>query len=231
MPEQIKIVFERRWLIFFILLEGLTVPLVASSNKLAVQNIVYMAIMGFVVAFICVLSLCFVLKRYLLRNAPQLLGVAIDDITNLWYLGIIAGFLLMIMFTVQDIMYHHGAGDFSVGFTSGFLSVAISLVIYELLAHYCNLAISFKHDQQIWQIRFTQRDILLLALIFAVYEFFVCPITSLWVPLQQHRILVASISGLAGGLFGGILLIVISYCLRSSPPSICLRPSKININN
>ena len=39
---------------------------------------------------------------------------------------------------------------------------------------------------------------------------FVCPITSIWVPRHEYRVLIAFASGVAGGAFGGVLLYLIS---------------------
>ena len=64
----IPIKFGLRWVIFFVLLESSTVPLVAMSNSIAIQNIAYMSIMGFIVAFICVLVLVKLLRNLLIKQ-------------------------------------------------------------------------------------------------------------------------------------------------------------------
>lgn len=206
----IPIKFGLRWVIFFVLLESSTVPLVAMSNSIAIQNIAYMSIMGFIVAFICVLVLVKLLRNLLIKHSASLLGFAADDIRGLWYISVVAGILLMIMFFVQDIIYAHGYGDYSAGFFSALLSVGISLLIYELVAKLTGFAIKVHSRGEIYQIRFQIRDILILALIFSIYEFFVCPITSIWVPRHEYRVLIAFASGIAGGAFGGVLLYFIS---------------------
>ena len=54
--------------------------------------------MGFIVAFICVLVLVKLLRNLLIKHSASLLGFAADDIRGLWYISVVAGILLMIMF-------------------------------------------------------------------------------------------------------------------------------------
>lgn len=210
MDRKIAINFGFRWIIFFMLLEGSTVPLVALSNRFAVQNLLYMSIMGFGVAFICVWLLVHLLKKVIIKHSQSVLGIQLTDISGLWYVSILAGILLMIMFFVQDILYQQGWGDFGVGFASALVSVSVTLMFYELLVKISGFAILLISGNSVWQLHFTRRDIAILTMIFSIYEYFVCPITSIWVSLHTYRVLIAFASGLAGGGLGGLLLYLIS---------------------
>lgn len=217
MEKKIVIRFGLGWGIFFILLEGSTVPLVAMSNHIALQNLAYMGIMGFGVAFICVAGLIKLLYGVLLQHSRAILGIAAEKISGLWSISLLAGILLMIMFVVQDLLYAHGWGDFRVGFASAFVSVSLTLFCYELASWLSGWAIVVVSQQVAWQVHFRAKDILLLTLMFSAYEYIVCPLTSLWVPLHDYRLVVAISSGLAGGAIGGTLLYLMSRFLRLRP--------------
>ena len=210
MQQQLAIKFNRSGIMFFILLEGLTVPLVAMSNSIAIKNWWYMCLMGFAVAFSVVLLLARMLKGWLIKHSSKLFGVNFTEVRGLWYCGVLAGILEMVMFMVQDILFSQHWNDFSAGFMSAVLSVGATLLLYELVVSVTDFSIKFYQQQQCYQLRFRLRDIALLALFFGGYEFWVCPITGWWIPYHEYaRLLVALASGIIGGASGGIFL----YCL------------------
>lgn len=213
--KDIAVNFSWRTVIFFICLETLTVPLVAMSNQIVIQNILLMAIMGFGVAFICILILLRFLKKIILRNSQRIFGFEVSKISGIWYLGILAGILEMVMFLVQDILFSHGCDDYRVGFISAFVSVAVTLIIYQIGVKLFSLAIKIRSQDSIFVIQTSVADILKLALLFGCYEFIVCPITGWWIPYQGlTKLFIAIASGVIGGASGGLLLIILTRLFR-----------------
>jgi hypothetical protein len=221
--QKISLKFGWRTIIFFLLLELFTVPPVAMSNSIVIQNIWYMAIMGFIVALVCVYFLLRILKAFLIRNSERIIGVIISDIHGIWYIALLAGILLMIMFVVQDFLFAHNFGDFSAGFFSAFLSVGGTLLIYKL-GFYCGLNISLNSSNTSkYQLEISWSGVLKLSLLFGIYELIVCPITGLWIPYPEHRFSLAVISGVVGGATGGALVAFISSFIRPMQAELILR--------
>ncbi|TXI91289.1 MAG: hypothetical protein E6Q33_10815 [Neisseriales bacterium] len=212
--QKISLKFGWRTIIFFLLLELFTVPPVAMSNSIVIQNIWYMAIMGFIVALVCVYFLLRILKAFLIRNSERIIGVRISDIYGIWYIALLAGILLMIMFVVQDFLFAHNFNDFSAGFFSAFFSVGGTLLIYKL-GFYCGLNISLNGlNTSKYQLDIGWGAVLKLSLLFGIYELIVCPITGLWIPYPEHRFSLAVISGIVGGATGGALVAFISSFVK-----------------
>lgn len=221
--QKISLKFGWRTIIFFLLLELFTVPPVAMSNSIVIQNIWYMAIMGFVVALICVYFLLRLLKTFLIRNSERIIGVAVSDIYGIWYIALLAGILLMIMFVVQDFLFAHNFSDFSAGFFSAFLSVGGTLLIYKLgLCWGLNISLNGLNGSQ-YQLDIGWSAVLKLSLLFGIYELVVCPITGLWIPYPEHRFSLAVISGVVGGATGGALVAFISSFVRPMQAELVLR--------
>lgn len=211
----VQINFSGKVIIFFIFLEGLTVPMVAWSNSFAANNIIYSAGVGFVVAAICILFLFKTLKKLIIKNSRKIFGIEITDFNGLIIIGLMAGVLLMVMFIVQFILFSHGANDYIAGFFSGTLSVFATLCIYELFSFITPLNIVIVGTDKInYQIHFKISDIVLLSLLFGIYELIVCPITGTWVPFTTWRIPVAILSGIIGGGFGGLFLFLATNWLK-----------------
>lgn len=211
----VQINFSGKVIIFFIFLEGLTVPMVAWSNSFAANNIVYSAGVGFVVAAICILFLFKTLKKLIIKHSQQIFGIEIRDFKGLIVIGLMAGILLMVMFIVQFILFSHGANDYIAGFFSGTLSVFATLCIYELFSVIQPLNIIIIGIDKIdYQIHFKISDIVLLSLLFGSYELIVCPITGAWVPFSTWRIPVAFLSGIVGGGLGGLSLYLTTNWLK-----------------
>ena len=225
----IPIKFGWRWVIFFIALETLTVPWVAYSNDIVISNVIYMCIMGFMVAFACVLLLLWLMKKLIIKYSEELFGIKITKVVGVWYIAILAGILEMIMFGVQDLLFSWHWDDYRVGFVSAFVSVGLTLWLYFLSVRYTKYHIKMIGEHCEFRAFFGLADIVKFAWIFGLYEFIVCPITGIWVPIHHYRVLVATISGLVGGASGGVLLMLISHYWKSTTP--CLTLLKIDQSN
>lgn len=207
--------FGKRVIIFFVFLEALTVPLVAISNGISTKNIIYSAIVGFVVAFICVLFLVRILKNLIIMHSENLFGIKISNIQGVFYIGLIAGILLMIMFAVQFSMFQRGYDDFSTGFVSAFISVIGSLILYNVMTKLSGIGITLTTpDATHYQIYFAMREIIYLSIIFGIYELIVCPITGAWLHFTTYRLPIAILSGALGGTCGGFFLYLISNLFK-----------------
>lgn len=205
------IYFSPRVIIFFILLETLTVPLVALGNSITIQNIFCSAIIGFIVAFVCVLLLLKVLKQLIIKYSQNLFALTVSDIHGILFIGLMAGMLLMIMFIVQFIMFRHGYNDFSTGLVSAFISVLLILSLYELMAKISSFGIIIiGANNTYYKIHFAYREIIYLSILFGIYEFIVCPITGIWLHFTTYRLAVAILSGALGGGIGGLFLHLVS---------------------
>ena len=214
----VTINFSSKVIFFFILLEGLTVPLVAMSNNISAHNIIYTGVMGFIVATVCVLFLFKILKKLILKHSQNIFGIEIAQINGIFLIGIMAGVLLMVMFLVQFILFSHNANDYVAGFLSGFFSVFITLCLYEIFSRINIFAIKIRDNKKtIFQIHFKFKDIFLLSLIFAIYELIVCPITGIWIPFTTWRIPMAILSGIIGGGVGGTFLYLTTSFLKLKP--------------
>lgn len=221
----IPVYFGRKWVIFFMLLETSTVPLVAVSNDFAVKNIYYMSIMGFLVAFVVIWLLIIFLQKQMIKHSLELFGIAAQRVTGGWIIAILAGILEMVMFAVQDWLFHRGWDDYRVGFASAFISVAVTLIIYRGFLILWKLAIHLHTERQKFAFSFAWLDIFKLALMFGCYEAIVCPITGLWIPYPEHRLSLGILSGIIGGFSGGCLLWFISHFVRILQPRFTLRPT------
>jgi hypothetical protein len=227
MEQQIVLKFGPGAIGFFILLEAITVPLVAALNSIAIQNIAYMSIMGFIVAFGSVLLLLNLLKTLLLKQASRICGRDISKIGGLWYISGLAGILLMLMFFTQDLLYAYGSSDFVAGFFSALCSVFPTLLIYQVLSQTFNYGLTLTSGDKMWRLNFKLLDILVLTLLFSLYEFIVCPITSLWVGLNEYKVALAFLYGVLGGAAGGGTLYLIShFCPLQIKLSLSLLPNK-----
>lgn len=217
--KSFALIFNFRIILFFIALETLTVPLVAMSNTFATQAIIFMAIMGFLVAFIVVILLLRLLKKVVINNSVKIIGVQLRNIHRVWYLAILAGILEMIMFVVQDQLFAWHWNDYQVGFISAFISVGLTLVIYRFGVKYFKFAIVLSSDSCAHSLQFAWFDIFKLALLFGLYELIVCPITGWWIPYHDmQRLWMAIFSGIVGGGSGGLLLYLITHFIPSLRP-------------
>lgn len=205
----VSINFSSGVIIFFIFLEGLTVPLVAISNNIMTNNMLFSAASGFIVAAICILFLFKVLKKLILKHSKNIFSMDLINIEGISIIGFMAGILLMVMFIVQFLAYSHGSNDYLAGFLSGFLSVFTTLYCYEIVGRIEVFTIKIiNSNKHKYQIHFKFRDIIVLSLIFGIYELIVCPITAAWIPFTTWRIPVAILSGIIGGGIGGGFLYV-----------------------
>lgn len=217
MPNQIPINFGLKFIIFLTLLELITVPGVAVANYFIGQSLLHVAIMGFLVAFCGIILIAILIKNWLISNSEKFFTVKLLAIKGFWYLGILSGTLLMIMFLVQTQLYKSGHNDYSAGFISGAISVGLTLIIYQGLAYYKIIAITLIDANQVkWSINFSLKNIVLLAILFGIFELIVCPITAFWISYSDvyARIIAASASGFVGGLLGSVALSMINKLLK-----------------
>lgn len=211
----IKIPFNWKIIIFLVILEVLTVPLVAISNNIVIKNYVYVLLMGFIVAafalFIIMKLIIFPIKNYF----AGLIGQKILKIHGALYIGLLAGFLLMFMFFVQELTYKFTNSDCIVGFVSAFFSVGISLIIYSIFSKFFNFGLKiFTENKQYLLLLIPMKDIIALTLLFSIYETIASPLSILWVPHLDHRFVWGIISGVVSGVVGGTPLVIISFILN-----------------
>lgn len=206
-------------ILFFILLESLTVPLVALFNTIALQNVLFMAIMGFGVALLAVFFLLKILNKWIINYVNLNVGVVASKVKHLWYLGVIGGVLEMVMFLVQNELFKRGHGDYSAGFWSALISVAVALLIYKFILMSCKFGVTFISTDSAYSLDIRGIDILRLSILMAIYEFIVCPITGWWIPYAgMMRILVALLSAIIGAFCGASLILLISKLIPSMQP-------------
>lgn len=211
MKKFIAIPFNWKIVVFLIIIEVVTIPFVAISNSLIIKNLLYMSLIGFSVAFVALICIFRGLSLIIKNYFTQLLCEPVIKINGLLYISLIAGFLLMFMFYLQSLTYHFTNSDCIVGLVSAFFSVSISLVIYHLGVHYFNYGIKLITNSNSYTIQIIIKDIVILTLLFSLYETIVSPMSLLWVPHHQHRFIWGIITGVVSGLSGGLPLLVLCY--------------------
>ncbi len=216
--NEVNVNFSWTTILFFIGLETLTVPLVALSNNIVIHNIIFMAVMGFLVAFICILIILQIVKKIILASSIKVFGFQATKINGVWLIGVLAGILEMIMFIVQDIFFKFGWDDYRVGFISAFCSVGVTLIIYKLGVFFWNLAIKVSDENTTLILDVSVSNIIKLSVLFGFYEFIVCPITGWWIPYQDtQRLMMAIFSGIVGGGIGGLLVVALTRIFENYP--------------
>lgn len=211
--KQILLPFNWKIVIFLIILEVFTVPFVAISNSIIISNQIYLGIIGFSVAFIALIIILKLFVQPIKQYLSHLLKQKIIQINGLLYTSLFAGFLLMLMFYLQNLSYSFTKSDCIVGFVSAFFSVSISLIIYNFLASYLGYGVKIKVSDNncCYLVAFPIKDIIVLTLLFSLYETIASPISLLWLPHYNHRFLWGIIAGILSGLAGGIPLILICH--------------------
>ena len=198
--------------IFLVILELLTVPFVAISNTIVLSNQNYIVIMGFVVAFFALLVIMKLIITPIKHYLSKLIGVEISRISGVLYLCLISGFLLMFMFYLQEVTYRFTRSDYIVGTVSAFFSVSISLIIYTIIEKYFNYGIkTISKDNKSYLLCFSSKDIIIITLLFSLYETIASPLSILWVPHYTQRFLWGCISAVAAGVGGSLPMVIICY--------------------
>jgi hypothetical protein len=142
----------------------------------------------------------------------KLVGTEIVKIHGALYIGLISGFLLMFMFYLQELTYRFTNSDYIVGTVSAFFSVSVSLILYTVIEKLFNYGIKIKTvSNQTYLLAFPLKDILVITLLFSLYETIASPLSILWIPHFEHRFLWGIISGIASGVIGGLPITIISY--------------------
>ena len=227
MIKQVAIAFNLRFMLLLLLIELITVPLVAMSNPILRANLLTTLILGFIIAALALIIILRLLRQYLIINAEALFGVKVTLIINLWLVALIAGVLEMVMFAIQDVLFKLGANDFVVGFFSALGSVFCALVCYQLIIKFTKLAIIMQTPSDDYMIKFAWRDILYLSILFAMYELVVCPITGWWIPYSGwSRFGIAIVSAVVGAISGFMVML---FCLKLLKQKIYLQLVKVLI--
>lgn len=216
MKKNINIKLGWQAVVFFIILETITVPMVAMANNFARINFLYLAIMGFMVAMIALGILLKILERYFIHNSEKIFSVKVNVVRNLWLIPFFAGILEMVMFLVQGELFNRGYRDYSAGFWSGFISVFVSLIIYKLLLDICSYSLKFINtSNKKFVLNISWWNIFLISLLFGLYEMVVCPITGWWIPYQgMMRFIMAIFSGAIGGFAGSLLILLLNQYIK-----------------
>lgn len=196
--------FNWTMVLCLVVIEVLTIPFVAISNTITVTNPLYMAIMGFIVAFCALILFVKMILPRLKKHLSKILQLDITKISGVLYIGLISGFLLMFMFNLQEITYMFTPSDTLVGLVSGFGSVGASLLIYRLLDQMLNYGVKIITPKQKFLLSFAWKDVIVLTLLFTLYELIACPVSLLWMSHYEHRFWWGILSGILSGVCGGI---------------------------
>ncbi len=170
-----------------------------------------MSLIGFTVAFLALICILRGLNPIIKNYFSKLMDEPVIKIKGLLCLSLIAGFLLMFMFYLQSLTYRFTNNDYIVGLVSAFFSVSISLIIYHLGVHYFNYGIKLITKTNSYTIQVVIKDIIILTLLFSLYETIVSPISLLWVSHYGHRFMWGIITGVVSGLSGGLPLLALCY--------------------
>ncbi len=208
--KYLNIKFNWKIVAFLILIEIFTIPFVAISNTLTAQSQFDIAIMGFIIAFPALFIILKILLPRLHHSLSISLNLNIIKIHGVLYIGIISGVLLTFMFYLQELTYHFTNSDCIVGLVSAFFSVGISLIFYQLVQKYFNYGITLITAEQKFVLTLNTKDIIVLTLLFTLYETIASPISIIWLPHLEQRFWWGILSGILSGLGGGIPLAIIS---------------------
>ena len=212
MQTIIKLPLNFKLIIFLIILEVLTIPIVAITNSTVVKNPIYLLTMGFGAGVFALLIILKLIENLIRKYFSNALGMKIIKVNGTLYISLLSGFLLMFMFFIQEIVTYFTNNDCIVGLVSAFFSVGITLIIYKCGLHLFNYGIKIKtSDNQVLNLTISNSDIIIITLLFTVYETIASPLSIIWLPHMNHRFIWGIVSGVASGVGGGLPLIIISY--------------------
>ena len=211
MQTIIKLPLDFKLIIFLVILEILTIPIVAITNSIVINNPIYLITMGFGAGAFALLLILKLIERPIKKFFSKALNLEIIKINGTSYIILLSGFLLMFMFFIQEIVTHFTNNDYILGLVSAFFSVGITLIIYQIISHVFNYGIKIKtSDNQTLKLIINSRDIIIVTLLFTLYETIASPLSIIWLA-HNNRFLWGLISGLASGIGGGLPLVIISY--------------------
>ncbi len=212
MQNIIKLSLNFKLIIFLVILEVLTIPIVAITNSIVVNNPIYLLIIGFVAGALAILVILKLIETPIKRFFSKELNVEIIKVNGSLYIGLLSGFLLMFMFFTQEIVIHFTNNDYIVGLVSAFFSVGVTLIIYRIMLHLFNYGIKITtSNNQVLTLTVDYRDIIIITLLFTLYETIASPLSIIWLPHISHRLLWGILSGIVSGVSGGLPLILISH--------------------
>ncbi len=210
--QQTNISLPVNWkiIVFMVILELLTIPFVAVGNDIVIAHQNYIVIMGFIVAFFALLVILKLIVHPIKLYFSRLINQQIIRIEGIFYICLLSGFLLMFMFYLQEVTYRFTRSDYIVGLVSAFFSVSVSLIIYAIVEKAFNYGIKIiTRDKHKYILTFAPKEILLITLLFSVYETIASPLSILWVPHLEHRFLWGIISAIAAGIVGSVAMVII----------------------
>ena len=212
MQNIIKLPINYKLIIFLVILEVLTIPIVSCTNTFILKNPVYLLGVGFIAGAFALLIIMKLITPPLQRYLSKLLNIQIIKISGILYIAILSGFLLMFMFYVQGLTYLFTQSDILVGTVSAFFSVGVSLIIYSIITKIFNYGIKIKtSNKEIFLLTILPKDIILITILFTIYETIASPLSIIWLPHMTDRFFWGLVSGVASGIFGGLPLVIISY--------------------
>jgi hypothetical protein len=212
MQTIIKLSLDFKLIIFLVILEILTIPIVAITNSIVVNNPIYLLMMGFGAGTFALFVILKLIENPIKKFFSKALNLEVIKVNGTIYIGLLSGFLLMFMFFIQEIVTHFTNNDYIVGLVSAFFSVGITLIIYRIVLHLFNYGIKIRtFDNQVLKLTITNRDIIIITLLFTLYETIASPLSIIWLPHINNRFSWGIISGVAAGIGGGLPLVIISY--------------------
>lgn len=187
----------------------ITVPIVAwlpGMTSIGVKS----PMEGSVVGFIGTVLLFTILNRLLpalrITIEKQLIsGISVLP-SAMW-----SALLLSLLFSIQHAMGFIQIGPEVIqhsmaGFVSTFGSVAITVLIYQVSARFCRICrINIKTAGSMYAVR--QFSTLPLAIIAGAYEAIALPVILIWQSADSFQVLVAALTGLAGGILGSSIVV------------------------
>lgn len=214
MISQIQIKFSWQLVALLMAIEVLTIPFVALSNSFIINSKLNIVLMGFIVAFIALIIIIQVIKNKLKKYFSKKINMHIYKLQGAFYIGFLSGFLLMFMFYLQDFIASYTRNEYVISFVSTFISVGVSLLIYYVIQYLFNYGIKLVTEKVIFTVAIKLIDILILTILFSIYEIVAYKISGIWIPHQEHRFFWGLISGVGAGFFGSIPILIIARLSR-----------------
>ncbi len=210
MVKQVQICFGWQLIALLVAIEVLTIPFVALGNNFVGNSKVSIAIMGFIVAFFALIVITRLIRNLLKKTFSKLIGQDILHLKGIIYIGIIAGFLLMFMFYLQEIASNYTRNDYITSFSTTFISVGSSLLIYYTIEKIFHYGIKLKTSNNKYIIKIRLIDILILTLLFSIYEIIAYEVSGIWIPHRDYRFWWGLLSGVGAGFLGSLPVLLIT---------------------
>jgi hypothetical protein len=214
----VKLSFNFKLVLFLILLEIFTIPFVAIANTLVLNNVLLIAVLGFVVAFFAIAAIIRIITQPLKMFISSQINQPVCKLTGVFYTSLLSGILLMLMFYIQTIIYLYTNNSYIIGTLSAFFSVGPTLLIYFIIEKYFKIGIKIITPTNNFLISIKFIDIVYLTLLFSLYETFASPLSIIWLTHTSDRFFWGILSGLAAGLGGSIPIVIICRLFKYKLP-------------